>query len=52
MARANSSPDPGKIESWHQTLKKRILLENYFGPGDLKAQIGDFVEQYNHRHCR
>jgi putative transposase len=29
----------GKIERWHQTLKNRILLENYFLPGDLK-QIG------------
>ncbi len=25
----------GKIERWHQTLKNRILLENYFLPGDL-----------------
>jgi transposase InsO family protein len=24
----------GKIERWHQTLKNRILLENYFLPGD------------------
>jgi putative transposase len=29
----------GEIERWHQTLKKRILLENYFLPGDLQAQI-------------
>ncbi len=29
----------GKIERWHQTLKNRILLENYYLPGDLKAQI-------------
>jgi len=39
----------GKIERWHQTLKNRILLENYFLPGDLKANIGRFVEHYNHR---
>lgn len=39
----------GKIERWHQTLKNRILLENYFLPGDLKAQIGKFVTYYNHR---
>ncbi|SFJ42055.1 Integrase core domain-containing protein [Aquamicrobium aerolatum DSM 21857] len=39
----------GKIERWHQTLKNRILLENYFLPGDLEAQIGTFVEHYNHR---
>jgi putative transposase len=25
----------GKIERWHQTLKNRIFLENYFLPGDL-----------------
>jgi transposase InsO family protein len=39
----------GKIERWHQTLKNRILLENYFLPGDLKAQIEAFVEHYNHQ---
>jgi putative transposase len=39
----------GKIERWHQTLKNRILLENYFLPGDLKHQIEAFVEHYNHQ---
>jgi len=39
----------GKIERWHQTLKNRILLENYYLPGDLEAQIARFVEHYNHR---
>jgi putative transposase len=38
----------GKIERWHQTLKNRILLENYYLPGDLEAQIGAFVADYNH----
>jgi putative transposase len=38
----------GKIERWHQTLKNRILLENYYLPGDLEARIGDFVAHYNH----
>lgn len=38
----------GKIERWHQTLKNRILLENYFLPSDLERQIEDFVEHYNH----
>jgi len=38
----------GKIERWHQTLKNRILLENYFLPGDLSASIERFVEHYNH----
>ena len=39
----------GKIERWHQTLKNRILLENYYLPGDLEAHVGRFVEDYNHR---
>ena len=39
----------GKIERWHQTLKNRVLLENYFLPGDLEAQIEAFVEHYNHQ---
>jgi RNA-directed DNA polymerase len=39
----------GKIERWHQTMKNRVLLENYYLPGDLEAQIGAFVEHYNHR---
>ena len=38
----------GKIERWHQTLRNRILLENYFLPGDLKHQIEAFVDHYNH----
>ena len=38
----------GKIERWHQTLKNRILLENYFLPGDLEARIAAFVDHYNH----
>ena len=38
----------GKIERWHQTLKNRILLENYYLPGDLEAQIAAFVAHYNH----
>jgi len=40
----------GKIERWHLTLKNRILLENYYLPGDLEAQINAFVADYNH--CR
>ena len=26
----------GKIERWHLTLKNRILLENYYLPGELE----------------
>ena len=41
----------GKIERWHQTLKNRVLLENYYLPGDLEDQIGAFVDHYNnHRY--
>ena len=45
----------GKIERWHQTLENRILIENYFLPGDLKVQIEALVEHYcqeQHYACR
>jgi transposase InsO family protein len=38
----------GKIERWHQSLKNRILLENYYLPGDLERAVADFVDYYNH----
>lgn len=41
----------GKIERWHQTMKNRVLLENYFLPGDLERQTAAFVDHYNnHRY--
>ena len=40
----------GKIERWHQTLKNRILLENYYFKEDLEAQIKVFIDHYNHHH--
>ena len=47
--RALSSDDSVRvIERWHQTLKNRILLENYYLPGDLETQIAAFVADYNH----
>ena len=53
MAHVRGAPNhpqtQGKIERWHQTLKNRILLENYYLPGDLEACIGSFVEYYNHQ---
>jgi putative transposase len=39
----------GKIERWHQTLKNRILLENYYLPGDLEREIEAFIADYNYR---
>ena len=39
----------GKIERWHQTLKNRILLNNYFFPTDLEAPVEAFVDHHNHR---
>ena len=39
----------GKIERWHQTLKNRILLENYYLPGALEIEIDAFVQYYNHQ---
>ena len=32
-------------------MKNRVLLENYYRPGDLERQIGAFVDHYNnHRY--
>ncbi len=42
----------GKIERWHQTLKNRILLENYFLPGDLEAWIEAFIQGWGLRRER
>jgi transposase InsO family protein len=45
----NHPQTQGKIERWHQTLKNRILLENYFLQGELEVAIGAFVGHYNHQ---
>jgi putative transposase len=37
----------GKIERYHRSMKNRILLENYYLPGQLEQGIGEFVEYYN-----
>jgi putative transposase len=39
----------GKIERWQLSLKSRILLENYYLPGDLECAVAEFLEYYNHR---
>ena len=39
----------GKIELYHRSMKNRILLENYYLPGQLELSIGEFVEYYNNR---
>ena len=39
----------GQIERWHQMMKNRVLLENYYLPGDLKRRIEAFVEYYNNQ---
>jgi len=36
-----------KIDRWHQTLKNRISLENYFLEGELEAAIAAFIDHYN-----
>ena len=44
----NHPQTQGKIERWHQTLKNRVLLENYYLPGALEQAVEAFVEHYNH----
>lgn len=39
----------GKIERYHRSMKNILLLDNYYYPGELTAQIAAFVEYYNHR---
>jgi transposase InsO family protein len=39
----------GKIERYHRSMKNRILLENYYLPGQLELSIGEFVEYYNNQ---
>jgi transposase InsO family protein len=52
VARIRGAPNhpqtQGKIERWHQTLKNRVLLENYFLPGQLEAAVAAFVEHHDH----
>jgi putative transposase len=40
----------GKIERYHRSMKHRILLENYYLPGQLEQSIKEFVELL--QHCR
>ena len=42
-------PCKADTKRWHQTLKNRILLENYYLPGDREKQVEAFVEHYNHQ---
>ena len=49
--RPNHPQTQGKIERWPQTLKNRILLDNYFLEGALTAAIAAFIDHYNnHRY--
>lgn len=41
----------GKIERYHRSMKNVITLQNYYLPGELKEEIGHFVDYYNnHRY--
>jgi hypothetical protein len=33
----------GKVERWHLSLKSRILLANYYLPGDLERAVAAFA---------
>ena len=45
---SNHPQTQGKIERWHQTLKNRLLLENYDLPGALEEAVAAFIDHYNH----
>ena len=38
----------GKIERYHRSMKNILLLDNYYYPETLKAEIESFVEYYNY----
>ena len=40
----------GKIERYHRSMKNRILLDNYYLPGQLEQSIEEFVRYYNAAH--
>jgi len=42
-------PCKADTERWRQTLKNRIVLGNYFLPGDLETRTEAFVEHYNNQ---
>jgi hypothetical protein len=35
----------GKIERYHRSMKNRILLDNYYLPGQLEQSIEEFLQQ-------
>lgn len=37
----------GKIERYHRTMKNRVLLQHYYLPQELEAEVAVFVEYYN-----
>jgi len=39
----------GKLERYHQSIKKEVNQVPYDVPGDLEIAIADFVDYYNHR---
>ena len=39
----------GKIERDHRSMKNMVNLQNYFLPGELEAQIANFVSYYNNQ---
>ena len=47
MAHVRGAPNhpqtQGKIERWHQTLKNRILLENYYLPGSVVLVLFNYA---------
>ena len=49
---ADKSANAGQDRAVAPDLKNRILLENYYLPGDLEAQIETFVEHYNRQRYR
>lgn len=41
--------DHTRGKRWHRTMKDKILLDNYYLPGDLECQPSEFITNYNTR---
>ncbi len=41
----------GKIARYHRSRKNQVLREHCYPPGDLEAQLADFIDDYKHRRC-
>jgi hypothetical protein len=50
-AKSGHRSEAGTAERYHRSMKNRILLDNYYLPGQLEQSIEEFVRYYNNCRC-